>query len=258
MSHVDAQWVRGEWIRREGVIRVRRGTMARTSVVGAGCVLALTATVIPGPSAVAATAIGRPDLDKVDTQKVITLEGSRLAGEQLKELQSSRARMQTLIQDAEDEQSRADTPATGGGGASGASFSGGASGAAIASGGPAKGGGSYAATSLSPSATWSSGGSAGSFTWSYPLRAVPSIGPEPDLTATYDSGGVDGRLPHEQPAVLGGRGFDLPPRTWSVPTPRATTTDDGQTDVKDKYDLCWKNDNATLMLNGRPANWSPT
>ena len=37
-------------------------------------------------------------------------------------------------------------------------------------------GGDYAATSLSSSATWSGGGSAGDFSWSYPLRTPPGLG----------------------------------------------------------------------------------
>jgi hypothetical protein len=38
-------------------------------------------------------------------------------------------------------------------------------------------GGDYKATSLSPSATWSAGGNSGDFSWSYPLRVPPSLGP---------------------------------------------------------------------------------
>ncbi|HEU5476183.1 MAG TPA: hypothetical protein VFV67_36625 [Actinophytocola sp.] len=41
--------------------------------------------------------------------------------------------------------------------------------------GPSGSTGNYTATSLSPAATWSAGGSSGDFTWSYPIRTPPAI-----------------------------------------------------------------------------------
>jgi YD repeat-containing protein len=54
--------------------------------------------------------------------------------------------------------------------------------------------GTYAATSLKPSGTWSEGGSSGSFTYSYPLQ-VPSAASSlvPSLSLDYDSGEIDGQ-----------------------------------------------------------------
>jgi len=108
--------------------------------------------------------------------------------------------------------------------------------------------GDHRATPLTPSATWSAGKSTGSFTWSYPLAAPkPPAGPAPELRIGYDSGSVDGRLTSmiDQPSWVG-EGFDLP--TSYIERSFASCRDDGQTT---KYDLCWKNDNVRLVLNGQ-------
>lgn len=68
------------------------------------------------------------------------------------------------------------------------------------------GGGDYTATSLKPSGSWSAGGSADAFTWSYPLT-VPSTpgGLEPQLGLTYDSQSLDGLTSstNDQAGVVG-------------------------------------------------------
>ncbi|WP_285681362.1 hypothetical protein, partial [Kitasatospora phosalacinea] len=54
--------------------------------------------------------------------------------------------------------------------------------------------GSYSATALSPTGTWSAGGSTGAFSYSYPLNVPAAIGgatPNPELS--YDSSSQDGR-----------------------------------------------------------------
>ncbi|MEU6404634.1 polymorphic toxin-type HINT domain-containing protein [Streptomyces sp. NPDC046985] len=112
------------------------------------------------------------------------------------------------------------------------------------------GAGSYQATSLSPSAAWNAGGSSGDFTWSYPLTAPPSNGgPTPNLALTYDAQSVDGRLPstNNQPSWVG-EGFDL--STSYIERSYDSCDDDGQTG---KYDECWANDNATLVLGGKSS-----
>jgi len=54
--------------------------------------------------------------------------------------------------------------------------------------------GSYAATTLKPSATWTGGGSSGSFTYSYPVVVPPAASSlTPDVALSYDSGSVDGQ-----------------------------------------------------------------
>ncbi|MFD3622210.1 RHS repeat-associated core domain-containing protein [Streptomyces sp. NPDC058676] len=114
--------------------------------------------------------------------------------------------------------------------------------------GTSSGTGSYKATPLSSSSTWEAGGSSGSFTWSYPLRVPPAAaGPQPTLSISYDSGAVDGRTAttNNQGSQIG-EGFDL--TSSFIERKYGSCDDDGQTD---KFDLCWKYDNASLVLNGQ-------
>ncbi|MFD9504178.1 polymorphic toxin-type HINT domain-containing protein [Streptomyces sp. NPDC060035] len=108
--------------------------------------------------------------------------------------------------------------------------------------------GDYKATPLASSSTWEAGGSSGSFTWSYPLPVPPSAaGPKPGLTISYDSGSVDGRTANtnNQGSTVG-EGFDL--TSSYIERSYGSCDDDGQTD---KSDLCWKYENASLVLNGK-------
>ncbi|MCF0092487.1 tRNA(Glu)-specific nuclease WapA [Micromonospora sp. MH99] len=55
-------------------------------------------------------------------------------------------------------------------------------------------GGTYAATDLKPSGSWTAGGSTGSFSYSYPLAVPPTRSKlVPQLALSYDSAGVDGQ-----------------------------------------------------------------
>jgi RHS repeat-associated protein len=59
--------------------------------------------------------------------------------------------------------------------------------------------GSYAATTLKPSGTWTGGGSAGSFTYSYPISDPPAASSlTPGVTLSYDSSQVDGQTSSTQ------------------------------------------------------------
>ncbi|MGW5677903.1 RHS repeat-associated core domain-containing protein [Streptomyces sp. NPDC003860] len=110
--------------------------------------------------------------------------------------------------------------------------------------------GTYEATQLSPSATWAGGGSNGDFTWSYPMDAVPApAGPAPSLSIGYSAQSVDGRTSatSAQPSWVG-EGFDLP--TSYIERSYASCDDDGQ---DKKYDQCWKEDNASIVLNGKSS-----
>ncbi|WP_351234773.1 RHS repeat-associated core domain-containing protein [Streptomyces sp. NPDC002133] len=114
--------------------------------------------------------------------------------------------------------------------------------------GTKSGSGDYKATPLASSSTWEAGGSSGSFTWSYPLRVPPSAaGPKPDLKISYDSGSVDGRTANtnNQGSTVG-EGFDI--TSSYIERKYGSCDDDGQTD---KFDLCWKYENASLVLNGK-------
>ncbi|MFK4086134.1 polymorphic toxin-type HINT domain-containing protein [Kribbella sp. NPDC020789] len=114
--------------------------------------------------------------------------------------------------------------------------------------------GSFAATGLSASSSWSGGGSSGDFTWSYPLRVPPAVaGPTPSLAFSYSAQSVDGRTSatNNQTSWIG-EGFDF---TESFIERKYTSCDeDGDKDTppnKGKYDQCWKYDNATVTLNGK-------
>ncbi|MFD5681887.1 RHS repeat-associated core domain-containing protein [Streptomyces bacillaris] len=112
------------------------------------------------------------------------------------------------------------------------------------------GSGDYSATDLSESSSWSAGSSSGSFTWShdFPLP-TPAAGPAPTLSLGYDSGSVDGRTAstNNQGSTVG-EGFSS---TESyVERSYGSCDKDGQDDV---FDLCWKYDNARLVLNGKSS-----
>ncbi|MFD8309402.1 RHS repeat-associated core domain-containing protein [Streptomyces sp. NPDC059690] len=116
--------------------------------------------------------------------------------------------------------------------------------------GTRSGAGDYKATPLSSSSTWEAGGSSGSFTWSYPMRVPPAAaGPQPDLSISYDSGSVDGQTANSnnQGSQIG-TGFDL--TSSYIERKYGSCEDDGQ---DGKYDLCWKYDNASLVLNGKAS-----
>ncbi|WP_430379382.1 RHS repeat-associated core domain-containing protein [Streptomyces sp. B1-3] len=116
--------------------------------------------------------------------------------------------------------------------------------------GTQSGGGDYKATPLSASSTWEAGGSSGNFTWSYPVRVPPAAaGPTPDLSISYDSGSVDGRTAttNNQGTQIG-EGFDL--TSSYIERKYGSCDDDGQ---DGKHDLCWKYDNASLVLNGKAS-----
>ncbi|MFF7845496.1 polymorphic toxin-type HINT domain-containing protein [Streptomyces ossamyceticus] len=116
--------------------------------------------------------------------------------------------------------------------------------------GSQSGAGDYKATPLSSSSSWEAGGSSGTFTWSYPLRTPPAAaGPAPDLSISYDSGAVDGRTANSNnQGTQVGEGFDL--TSSYVERQYGSCDDDGQ---KDKFDLCWKYENASLVLNGKAS-----
>ncbi|MFD1661615.1 RHS repeat-associated core domain-containing protein [Streptomyces caeni] len=108
--------------------------------------------------------------------------------------------------------------------------------------------GDYSATPLSPSSSWQAGGSSGAFTWSYDITMPPAAaGPVPPLSLAYDSGSIDGRTATtNNQGTSVGEGFAL---TESyIERSYGSCDDDGHADV---FDLCWKYDNARLVLNGR-------
>ncbi|WP_181801408.1 RHS repeat-associated core domain-containing protein [Streptomyces shenzhenensis] len=117
------------------------------------------------------------------------------------------------------------------------------------SGESASGSGNYSASPLSSSSSWQAGGSSGAFTWSYPLSTPPAAaGPSPSLSLDYDSGSTDGKTAStNNQSTQVGEGFELTGSSY-IERSYASCDDDGQ---DGKHDLCWKYDNASLVLNGK-------
>lgn len=111
--------------------------------------------------------------------------------------------------------------------------------------------GDYKATSLSPSATWSAGGSTGDFSWTYPISTPPALGGmAPSVALGYSSSNVDGRTSasNNQSSWVG-TGFDFWP--GYVERKFKGCSDDGGS----TGDLCWPgvHGNATISLNGKAS-----
>ncbi|MBT2445694.1 ricin-type beta-trefoil lectin domain protein [Streptomyces sp. ISL-43] len=121
-------------------------------------------------------------------------------------------------------------------------------------------GGTYGATPLAPSGSWSAGGNSGDFSWSYPL-GIPEApaGPAPKLAFTYSSQSVDGKtsVANSQASWIGD-GWGYEPgyierryRTCSADLKAVPSkpNNDNTTDKK-KGDLCWAGDNMVMSLGG--------
>ncbi|MCX5274647.1 polymorphic toxin-type HINT domain-containing protein [Streptomyces virginiae] len=133
--------------------------------------------------------------------------------------------------------------------------------AVVASDGAAGAGGSYKATSLSPSGTWTAGGSGGGFSWTYPLTVPPApAGPTPSIAFSYSSQAVDGRtsVTNGQASWVGD-GWDYNPgfveRRYRSCSDDLKASSSGKpnndnTADKKKGDLCWAGDSVVLSLNG--------
>ncbi|WP_158939218.1 polymorphic toxin-type HINT domain-containing protein [Streptomyces sp. NRRL S-87] len=114
---------------------------------------------------------------------------------------------------------------------------------------PARGAGTSTATPLSASSTWEAGTSSGGFAWSYPIGLPPvAAGRTPSLSLSYNSSSIDGRTANtNNQGSQVGEGFDL--TSSYIERKYGSCEDDGQ--GKNKFDLCWKYDNASLVLNGK-------
>ncbi|MET0492969.1 MAG: polymorphic toxin type 17 domain-containing protein [Actinoplanes sp.] len=115
--------------------------------------------------------------------------------------------------------------------------------------------GDYKATSLAASSTWSSGGSTGDFTWSYPMRTPPAIGgAAPTVGLSYSSASVDGRTSatNNQPSLIG-EGFEYSPGYIERQYLPCYDDKKGSTNTEDSGDRCWRSDNAVLNLDGHAS-----
>ncbi|MFJ6565520.1 RHS repeat domain-containing protein [Streptomyces sp. NPDC091412] len=130
--------------------------------------------------------------------------------------------------------------------------------AAVAEAGGASG--DYQATSLSPSATWSTNLNTGDFSWSYdmPVPEVPG-GLSPSIGLSYSSGSIDGRTGStNNQASWAGDGFDFWP--GFIERRYKPCADDGvkNADGTKPGDLCWAYDNAFITFNGKGGELVPT
>ncbi|MFJ3926557.1 polymorphic toxin-type HINT domain-containing protein [Streptomyces sp. NPDC090022] len=116
--------------------------------------------------------------------------------------------------------------------------------------------GTYKATSLSASGSWQAGGSAGDFSWSYPLDIPASLGgPSPSLSLGYSSAQIDGRTnASQQQTSWVGDGWDLASNFIErgyVPCSQDKRKDSGYNNPKDDTgDLCHGAPMVTMSLNG--------
>jgi RHS repeat-associated protein len=113
-------------------------------------------------------------------------------------------------------------------------------------------GGTYAATDIKPSGSWSGGGSTGSFTYSYPMTLPTAAGSlSPKLELAYDSGSVDGQTASTQAqSSWVGDGWSTP-RSFIEQT-FASCKDDpgGSPSPKQTPDRCYDGPILTMSLNG--------
>jgi RHS repeat-associated protein len=122
-----------------------------------------------------------------------------------------------------------------------------------ASSAPGGGGGDFTATSLKPSGSWTAGGAADSFNWSYPM-SPPSVpgGLAPSLGLDYDSQSVDGLTSstNNQPSVVGD-GWSMPGSFIERSYQSCHQNPSGTTQT---WDNCWSSNNQlTLSLNGQTS-----
>lgn len=112
--------------------------------------------------------------------------------------------------------------------------------------------GSYAATTLKPSGSWSAGGSTGSFTYSYPMT-VPSSASSltPQLSLDYDSGSVDGQTAATQAqSSWVGDGWSTPQSFIEQSFVSCSDSPEGTASPVSTSDECYDGPVLTLSLNG--------
>ncbi|MGQ0841006.1 type IV secretion protein Rhs, partial [Actinokineospora sp.] len=114
-------------------------------------------------------------------------------------------------------------------------------------------GGAYTASSLAPAGSWTGGGSAGDFTYGYPMRVPPpAAGSAPTVSLGYSSQSLDGRTSatNNQASVVGD-GWDLSAGGFIERSYKTCSEDLGGTNgQRTTGDNCWATDNATISLAG--------
>ncbi|NJP44756.1 polymorphic toxin-type HINT domain-containing protein [Actinacidiphila epipremni] len=114
------------------------------------------------------------------------------------------------------------------------------------------GAGTYSATSLKPSGSWSSGGSSGSFSYSYPIDLPGSSGSlQPSADLSYNSGSVDGQTASTQAqASWAGDGWSTPDSFIEQTFTSCADDPEGTASPVATGDNCYAGPLLTLSLNG--------
>ncbi|MGW5352370.1 polymorphic toxin-type HINT domain-containing protein [Streptomyces sp. NPDC004031] len=118
------------------------------------------------------------------------------------------------------------------------------------------GAGTYAATSLKPSGSWSGGGSSGSFSYDYPIDLPGSSSQlQPSANLGYDSGTVDGQTASTQAqASWAGDGWDTPDSFIEQTFTSCADSPEGTASPVVTDDDCYAGPLLTLSLNGSSAS----
>ncbi|WIX84937.1 RHS repeat-associated core domain-containing protein [Amycolatopsis sp. DG1A-15b] len=124
--------------------------------------------------------------------------------------------------------------------------------AAVADSGGA--GGTFAASSLAPSGSWSVTDGTGAFTWSYPVELPPAAtgtAVAPKVALSYNSATVDGRTAAtNNQSSWAGQGWDYDPG-YVERTYRACADDDTLPEANKTGDFCWAGQIVTMNLAGQ-------
>jgi RHS repeat-associated protein len=112
--------------------------------------------------------------------------------------------------------------------------------------------GTYSATELKASGSWSAGGSSGSFTYSYPIGVPPAASTlVPTVGLSYDSGSVDGQTAASQAqAGWAGDGWSTPHSYIERSFVPCSGSPEGSPSPKSTPDECYDGAVLTLSLNG--------
>jgi RHS repeat-associated protein len=116
-------------------------------------------------------------------------------------------------------------------------------------GGPA---GTYSATTLKASGTWTAGGSAGSFDYSYPISVPPAASDlVPTVSLDYDSGSIDGQTAATQAqASWAGDGWETPQSFIEQSFIPCQDDPEGSAAPESTLDECYNGPVLTLSING--------
>src|SRR5437763_2594677 len=112
--------------------------------------------------------------------------------------------------------------------------------------------GSYAATTLKPSGSWTAGGSSGSLRYDYPVSMPPAASSlVPSLALAYDSAAVDGQTASTQAqASWVGDGWSTPDSFVEQSFVSCSDKPEGSASPVSTSDMCYNGPILTLSLNG--------